>query len=139
MPGPVNCYTGTQCAGTELDGNYGPYTDSRLISPTMTLSTVTGAEEIHLRFRNWFSYAASDSGQVQVQVWNAGTSTWGTWVDEGTAVADTSGWSLKDVDLTAYAGETVRIGFFHVAGRALSYVADESTGWYIDDVSVAVF
>ncbi len=54
--GPGGCYAGTQCAGTVLDGNYPSYTDSRLISPTITLENVSGAEEIHLRFWQWFAY-----------------------------------------------------------------------------------
>ena len=134
--GPASCYTGSQCAGTELDSNYGAYTDSRLVSATITLPATSGAEETHVRFMNWFSYAASDSGQVQVSVRDGATGEWGTWIDVGSPVTNTSCWSLKDVDLTAFAGETVRIGFFHKAGRALSYVADESSGWYIDDVEI---
>ena len=31
--GPSECYSGFDCAGTVLDGNYPGYTDSRLISP----------------------------------------------------------------------------------------------------------
>jgi len=102
---------------------------------------VTGFEQIHLRFQHWFSYLGGDSGQVQVQVWNAATSTWGPWMNEGVAVVNASGWSVKDVDLTAYAGELVRIGFFHSASRpGCCDPADfESTGWYIDDVSITVF
>ena len=69
----------------------------------MVLPTVSGAEELHLRFQNWFSYGLGGSGQVQVSVWNASTSTWGNWVDEGIPVMDYSGWSLKDVDLKALA------------------------------------
>ena len=136
--GPASCYEGTQCAGTELNGNYGPETDSRLIAPTMVLPTVVGLEEVHLRFQNWFSYNLSDSGQVQISVWNPVTMTWGAWANEGTAIVKTSGWSLKDVDLTTYAGKKVRISFYHTAvnyGGAL-YGTDVSTGWYIDDIQI---
>ena len=43
-----------------------------------------------------------------------------------------------DVDVSAYAGERVRIGFYH---QALDYAGgvqgtDVSSGWYIDDVQV---
>ena len=105
----------------------------------MVLPTVTGAQEVHLRFQNWFSYSAYDAGQVQVSVWNTVTNSWDAWADVGTAVADTSGWSLKDVDLTAYAGDTIRIAFYHTASRPCCGGANESTGWYIDDVVVQVF
>ena len=139
--GPSACNTGTQCAGTNLAGDYSPDTDGILKSASVTMPDVTGFEQIHLRFQHWFSYLGGDSGQVQVQVWNAATSTWGPWMNEGVAVVNASGWSVKDVDLTAYAGELVRIGFFHSASRpGCCDPADfESTGWYIDDVSITVF
>ncbi len=135
--GPTSCFSGTQCAGTVLDANYPAYTDSRLISPAIQLTSITGNEEIHLRFRHWFSYSTYDSGQVQISVWDAATSTWGAWTNKGTAVVSTSAWTLKDVELTAYAGETIRLGFYHTAQRSptSSYVS-ESTGWYIDDIEI---
>jgi len=96
--GPTNCFSGTQCAGTVLDGNYPGLTDSRLVSTSMQLPTVSGAEEVHLRFQQWFSYSGSVSGQVQVSVWNSATSTWGAWVSEGAAITNVSAvWSLKDI------------------------------------------
>ena len=139
--GPESCFSGTQCAGTVLDGNYGVDTDSRLISPSIELSAVTGTEEIHLRFQNWFSYLGGDSGQFQVSIWDVATSTWSDWSNEGGSVANTSGWSLKDVNLTAYAGEVIRIAFYHTASRpsCCNSSGFESTGWYIDDVSISYF
>jgi PKD repeat protein len=41
---------------------------------------------------------------------------------------------LKDVELTAHAGQRVRLGFLHHATRSPYYTGSESTGWYIDDV-----
>ncbi len=137
--GPTSCFSGLQCAGTELAGNYGPNTDSRLVSPTIVLPTVAGAEEIHLRFRSWFSYSAGDSGQVQVLVRDPVTGAFAAGVNVGTAVVSTSGgWSLKDVDLTAYAGETVRLAFFHTAADVCCG-GNVSTGWYIDNIQIQVF
>jgi hypothetical protein len=134
--GPGACFSGTNCAGTILDGDYPAYTASSLVSATVTLDTVTGPATLHLRFQNWFSYSSYDSGQVYVSVWDSAASSWLDPIPEGTAVTSTSGgWSLKDVDLTAYAGETVRIMFYHTATRSpnSSYIS-ESTGWYIDDI-----
>ena len=131
---PGVCFSGSNCAGTVLNSNYPTYTGSRLTSPVMQLGSVSGAEELHLRFMNWFAYGNSDSGQVLVRVWNATTSTWGGWIPEGTAVSyGSGGWSLKDVDLTAYAGETVRIAFYHY-----SDFANVGPGWFIDDVQIVV-
>ncbi|MCP4995683.1 MAG: hypothetical protein GY934_18190, partial [Gammaproteobacteria bacterium] len=139
---PAGCNTGTQCVGTVIDGSYDAFTDSRLISATTTLPAVTGNEEIHLRFYNWFNYGDYDSGQVQISVWDPITSTWGAWTDEGIAVSNSSvsnysgGWTLKAVELTAYQGETVRLGFLHSAARSPSYTASEAPGWFIDDIEI---
>ncbi len=131
--GPGGCYAGSQCAGTVLDGNYPSYTDSRLISPTLTLPAVSGAEEIHLRFWQWFAYYpygrydSYDYGTVQIST-DAGQ----TWTSVGNRIQDYSGgWSLNSIDLTAYAGQQVRIAFTHVEDPAY-----ESAGWYIDDIEV---
>jgi hypothetical protein len=134
----VPAFTGDfESGGTVLNGNYGAHTDSRLVGATVQLPIISGLEELHLRFQNWFSYSTADSGQVQVSVWDNVTETWGSWINEGTAVVNTSGWSLKDIDLTAYAGEVVRIGFYHNAGRTCCpELASESTGWYIDDIEI---
>ena len=135
--GPASCFAGTQCAGTVLDGNYPANTDSRLVSASQQMPTVTGFEEIRLRFQQWFSLGSGDSGQVQVSVFDPVTSTWGNWVSEGTSVTGVSAiWSLKDVDLTAYSGERVRIGFLHTADASSISV---SNGWYVDDIAIAVF
>ena len=100
--GPASCFAGTQCAGTGLDGNYPANTTSRLVSASLQLPTVTGVNEIHLRFQQWFDLGVQGSGQVQISVFDAGTGTFGAFVSEGTAVANASGgWSIKDVDLTA--------------------------------------
>jgi hypothetical protein len=135
--GPMACYEGSQCAGTVLDGNYPAFTDSRLVSATMMLDNVAGSEEIHLRFWNWFSYSSYDSGQVQVSIYNPEGENWGIWEEVGDSVVNSSGgWSLKDVDLTEYAGQTIRIGFYHMANRSPSYSPSESSGWYIDDIQI---
>jgi len=129
--GPDSCFSGSQCAGTVLNGNYPDDTASRLVSGALQLPTLAGSEEIHLRFRNWFSYGTGDSGQVQVSVWDADAQTWGSWISEGDAVSGSSDWSVKDVELTAYAGEKLRIGFLHTESSI-----SVSTGWYIDDVQI---
>jgi hypothetical protein len=133
--GPDGAYEGEGVAGTNLSGHYPPYTNSRLISPTMALSSVNASEEIHLRFQQWFSFSTFDSGQVQIQVYDEGTGQWDAWENIGDAMVDTSPWSRKNIDISAYAGRKVRVGFFHRADRD-NYGASESTGWYIDDIKV---
>ena len=140
--GPGACFSGSQCAGTNLSGNYWPETDSRLISATQLLPTVSGSEEVHLRFQTWFSYYLSDSGQVQIAVWDSASSSWGSWENIGDVIVDTSGWSQKDIDVSAYAGKTVRLAFTHTAvdyGGSSYYGTDVSSGWYIDDIEITSF
>ncbi len=54
--GPEEAYQGNQCVGTELDGFFPSFTDTRLISPIIGLPPVAPPEEIRLRFWQWFSY-----------------------------------------------------------------------------------
>jgi hypothetical protein len=80
-------------------------------------------------FWNWFSYPLYGSGQVQVSVSDSGTSTWSAWTAVDTAVSGSSSiWSLKAVDLTAYAGQRIRVAFLHNGEVSVS------TGWYIDSI-----
>jgi hypothetical protein len=129
--GPPSCHEGQFCAGTVLDGDYPAYTDSRLISPGVTLPSLAAGEEIELRFWNWFSFGTNSSGQVQVSVWDPDASSWSTWTSIGAAVNTRSGvWSRKAVDLTAYAGQRVRLAFLHNS----DYYS--GAGWYVDSVQI---
>ncbi|MFZ2633667.1 MAG: hypothetical protein WA081_11105, partial [Desulfosalsimonadaceae bacterium] len=50
--GPGGAYNGTQCAATNLDGNYGPNVSSRLISPVFEVPSA--GESPRLRFWHWW-------------------------------------------------------------------------------------
>ena len=134
--GPQKTYSGTQCAATNLDGNYDPATESQLISPSVLLSPIIGYEEIHLRFWQWFSFNLWDGGIVRVSSYNEGEDTWSDWADVSSPIEGTSNeWSMMDVDLTSYSGRKIRVAFFLFN----SWQTDDDFGWYIDDVEVAVF
>jgi hypothetical protein len=72
------------------------------------------------------------SGQVSVQKYK-GNGKYGVWQP---SIADVTsspgGWSYKNLDLTEYAGERVRIRFTHSAREY-----DQSSGWYIDDLELS--
>ena len=128
--GPNAAHDGTQCAGTILGGNYPGYHESRLISPPVTLPAITTGQAITLQFWQWFSFAAGSWGRVQVSEWD-GTA-WGEWVDVSNQYNGVSGaYSLALVELTAYAGKRIKLGFSH-------HGEEVSTGWYLDEVRVAV-
>ena len=102
--GPGQAAAGTMCAATILGGNYPAYTDSRLISPGVTLPTVSGDERVQLRFWQYFHYAEIN-GQVQISVWNNGA--WGSWQTLATPAYGSGGsigvhgywWTPTEVDL----------------------------------------
>ncbi len=128
--GPKGSHDGTQCAGTVLNGSYQEDADSRLISPSIVLSNVTGDEELSLRFWHWFSYDYNDAGYVQIS-YNTSNG-WSDWETLGNAISSVSGvWSYKSVDLTSYAGKKIRIAFYHTAAWW-----GVSSGWYIDDIQI---
>jgi len=129
--GPGDPHGGVQCAGTVLDGKYPDDTDSRLISPSFTLGTISGDEELHLRFWHWFNYYGGDYGYVQISVYD-NTTGWSEWEDvSGNINYYSACWSLKSVDISEYAGQRIRIAFHH---RADGY--GTKPGWYIDDIEV---
>jgi bacillopeptidase F (M6 metalloprotease family) len=129
------CYSGTQCAGTILGSTtYPRYTDSRLVSPTFEVPAAGAAE---LSFRHWYSYSAGDYGKVQISVYDA-LAGWSSWQDL-TAVNITgvsAGWTKHPtISLAPYAGQKVRIAFFHVTNDDSS----ASFGWYVDYIRITGF
>jgi hypothetical protein len=128
----VSAHEGTSVAATVLDGNYPTETDSRLISPRFTVPMVCGDQRIELRFWQTYSYAGGDKGYVQIAVWD-GTQ-WGAWETVATPTAQytASGWAPISVDLTAYAGQQLRLGFWHVADCC----GGNSSGWYLDQIEI---
>ena len=129
--GPGVCHG--QCARTVLNGNYPNDTDSRLITPSFWLLPCSGEGAVYMTFWHWWSYTSGDYGKVQISVQDQGTVEWSAWEDPpcipGT-IAGTSGVPSRGYcNLTAYAGQRVRIGFYHIADG--SYTAP---GWYIDDI-----
>ncbi|MEW6290909.1 MAG: choice-of-anchor J domain-containing protein, partial [Thermodesulfobacteriota bacterium] len=121
-------YVATVCGG-----NYPATTDSRLISPTIILPPITGDEELHLRFWHWFSYYSSDYGTVQISVQDEATGSWSAFTNISAAIVNSSaGWSLMNIDISAYAGKKVRIAFTHYANDD-SYVA---AGWSVDQIEI---
>lgn len=132
--GPSACYSGGQCAGTNLEGVYPRYTDSKLISSTIDLAGFDPGEPINLSFMHWYYYG-DDYGEVWIQVYDESTKEW-EWEGPVFTVAGTSGgWTEHpDIDIRHYAGKKIRIGFYHVADNNYEY-----PGWYIDHVRITGF
>jgi len=124
--GPMSAHGGTQCAGTNLIGDYSPNIETRLVSPAF----VVPASDQHpaLRFWHWWDIGGGDHGKVQVK---PVTST--IWTDLTLPYINTSGgsWSYPLVDLSDYAGQEVQVAFYFLAGST-----GQSSGWYIDDIAL---
>ena len=139
--GPGGAYNGLNCAATKLAGNYPFGPDSRLISPVMDLPAAGAGEELLLRFREFWQYASSsDRGDVQISVYE--NDTWSEWTTIDTRNTYSVVWQHERVDLTAYAGQRVRIAFYHVdiyEDPVPTTHHYENAGWYIDNIVIAVF
>jgi len=129
--GPAGAHSGSNCAGTVLGGNYPNNANTRLVSPWITLEPEPG-ELPELFFWHWFNTEPGwDKGWVQVRV--RGTGDWQTVQAPGSPFSGNGGaWTQGYADLSAYVGQTVRIGFYLTSdGTNCGY-----TGWYIDDVRI---
>jgi len=128
--GPDACHSGGNCAGTVLDGNYPDFANTRLISPYIALPSLGSSDELRLRFWHWFrlyeSVHGPDQGWVQVSVHGG---PWETVYGPFSGVSPV--WTQVYVDLSAYAGSTIRIAFFMTS----DWVYNDN-GWYVDDVAI---
>jgi hypothetical protein len=125
-------HSGSNCAGTVLNGSY-PNSNSRLVSPAITFPSIGAGEALRLRFWHWFKFAGYDLGQVQIQIDSLGV--WQSWKKiSGDYVGSSPYWTPSEVEISAYAGKRVRIGFSLMQGP-FDYV---DWGWYLDDVCVTV-
>ena len=131
--GPNSANSGTQCAATVLDGNYHEWVDSRLVSPEIIIPDA--GSNPRLRFWHWYRFSSDDKAFVEVKT---GDNAWQT---VSAVYTNTSSyqWTYASIDLSAYAGQTVRIAFRFVS-RADTYYSGTythvSSGWYVDDISI---
>lgn len=150
-PAGSTCHEGLSCAGTNLSGNYPEATDTRLLSPRLTLCSIVPGQQIALWFWQSFSWylaqvpaagCSPDRGTVRVRVWDPATSAWSTWSPEllGPLTGASPDWANAAVDLTPYAGETIQVAFYHQdTSRSPACNTTQDVGWYIDDVSIVRF
>ncbi len=125
----------TSVAATLLDGNYAANSIGHLISPSFIVPAVNAGDVVTLRFWQWYQYGTGDSGSVQISQFSGNAwSDWQTLTTPATTGTSTA-WKQQTIDLTAYQGQKVRIGFLHTANSDSSVGA----GWYVDDVSLSSF
>jgi hypothetical protein len=127
--GPDSVYTGLNCAGTILNGNYTDYTSSRLVSPPFMVPSAD--QKPRIKFFMWHKLHSDsdryydDYGYIQVKFNHPDSS----WHDIGQIHGYSPRWCQSIGDLIPYAGLEVRIGF-----RIVSDESRVSDGWYLDNV-----
>lgn len=117
--GPEGAFAGENCAGTNLDGNYGRYTNSRL-----TTSPIMLPASSQLRWWQWLALSTGDTAFVEISVDNGPWETLNSFTGSGD-------WSPGVLPINPiYANQNVRFGF------RLQDNGDgsRSQGWYLDDL-----
>lgn len=126
---PGNAHTGQNCAGTMLTGDYPANANSIWLSPAtgISLPVISGDEKIELRFWHYFNIYGEDGGRVLLST-DGGT----VW-DTLSSVFDwnSNAWTQHTINLSIYAGSTIRLGFHFLSSGSL-----QAKGWYIDGVSI---
>ncbi|MFQ5506132.1 MAG: choice-of-anchor J domain-containing protein, partial [Planctomycetota bacterium] len=130
--GPSSTWSGRKCAGTDLDAKYPAYSNTILRSPPLALPSITAGQVIRANYRVWYytedrhdycvNVVSTDLGKTWSRV--IGRSLW----HEGWSKT----WTQASVDLSAFAGKTVLVGFqFLSNGWGI-----ERDGVYLDDFHV---
>ena len=121
-------HQGTNVAATILEGTYTDDRESRLSSQPFVVPTVNP----RLRFWHWWSFGPCDYGQVQIST-NNGVSWIG--LSPGYGADSSGGWTRAWLDLTAYAGQAVRLGLFFHANSGFG-CGGVGFGWYVDEIVI---
>jgi len=128
--GPGQAWSGTNCAGVVLLGNYPNNVSSSLLSPPFRVPETN--QNPRLRFMHWLSidlgndcFQGPDYGQVYVRLPD------GTREAISPAYYAASDWTPASLDLTKYAGKVIEIEFYFFSNCATS-----SDGWFVDDVEL---
>ena len=124
---PLSPHSGLNCAGTVLEAAYPAYSDSRLVSPRITLPSIGYGEELQFRFWHWFNNYPEDPCVVQLS-----TDDGDTWTQISNPFTwNSNAWTQYIADISAYAGMEVRFAFYFSSNNG-----NQANGWYIDDLSI---
>ena len=133
--GPATAHTGTDawctgCGDPAVDG--GRFNAYLVAQPAIfDLSPYTSGT-LALSFVHWQvapPFFLVDLSRVQVSI-DGGNTLDDVW---GPNATSTLGWEAVEIDLTAYLGEQLTLGFLY---DSLNGWANDADGWYIDDVEL---
>ncbi|NQT84222.1 hypothetical protein HQ563_14435, partial [bacterium] len=130
--GPLAAHSPPNCWATDPDGFYPINCDVSLTSDWVTLP-----ENPQLRFWHWYSIDElgweGAFGAVEV---SADGETWSSASDESSYAGASEDWIQETIDLSAWAGQRVKIRF-RLWSEEADIVIYYYAGWYVDDVSVS--
>ncbi|MEZ7172848.1 S8 family serine peptidase [Sporosarcina sp. OR05] len=126
--GPGNAASGEKVYATNLAGNYDSRMNATLVMPPVDLPEGNS----YLQFKHWHNFEQSSSGRA----WDYGHIVISTdmvnWTQLQKVQGLSNGWINGQIDLSAYSGQRVYIGF-----NAFSDGSVVRPGWYIDDVALS--
>ena len=126
--GPENAASGEKVYATNLDGPYESSMNATLVMPPVDLPEGNS----YLQFKQWHEFEQSSAGRAY-DYGNVFVSTDQVeWTQLLTVQGTSAGWIEAEVDLSAYAGQRIYIGF-----NAFSDGSVVKNGWYLDDVNLA--
>ncbi len=122
--GPGAAYSGVNCWGTDLDGNYENNANWVIMTPICDL---TGWTVASLQFANWHNTEAiNDLCTVDVSD-DSGS----TWTSITSYSGNSSGWLAETLDVSPFISPGFRVRFvFTSDGSGIN------DGWFIDDVKI---
>ena len=121
--GPGSAVSGENVYATNLSGTYNNYENSTLVMPPIDLPE----GESYLQYSEWYNLERNwDYAHVFISTDQE------NWVQLNRITDVSNGWLDTEIDLTAYSGERVYIGF-----NLTSDVSVVRDGWYIDDVGLS--
>ncbi|MHB9033491.1 MAG: peptidase, partial [Anaerolineae bacterium] len=143
----TGCASGSSCWKTKLDGVYSDNSDQALLSPVIDLgeSKLVGPLMVSWAQNYQFDNADYDSafvdlltadGTLLTRLWD--WQDYAMWLDVGlannTRIQESAGWGVVTDDISAYAGQPVKLSFRLISGNP--YQGITYAGWAVDDVSV---
>ncbi|QTD43382.1 S8 family peptidase [Sporosarcina sp. Te-1] len=126
--GPGSAFSGEKVYATNLAGNYESNMNATLVMPPVDLPEGNS----YLQFKHWHNFEQSSSGRA----WDYGhvfiSTDMENWTQLLMVQGISDGWLDAEVDLSAYSGQRVYLGF-----NAFSDGSVVREGWYIDDVALS--
>jgi len=130
----TTAFAGVACWGTNLRGEANDFSEASLISPAILLS---GGNRATLKFAQNYDFfpRSEDLDIIEVGGLYVTTNNGAVWTPLRSYGEASDGWEVEEVDLSAYLGKTVRLGW---AYSLLSLDTIEHPGWLVDEVELTM-